>query len=80
MLLPLAPPSRHTPIFIVVGFLVLYLLHAPASVLALTLTWLSLWVWHQMNSLDTLHRGSFFLSLAYALLAVCVCFFHASST
>jgi len=33
-----------------------------------------------MFPLDQLHRGSFFLSLAYALLGVCVCFFHVGAT
>ena len=33
-----------------------------------------------MIPLDQLPRGSFFLALAYALLGICVGFFHVSST
>jgi len=33
-----------------------------------------------MLPLDLLHRGSLYLSLAYALLGICVCFFHARAT
>jgi len=32
-----------------------------------------------MFQLDALFRGSFYVSLAYALLLVCVCFFHSAS-
>ena len=32
-----------------------------------------------MFQLDALTRGSFYVALAYALLSVCVCFFHCAS-
>ena len=75
-----APHLRAKPSLSVVGLLGLVILYAPAPFLSLALTWLTLWVWQQMLPLDQLHRGSFFLSLAYALLGICVGFFHVGST
>ena len=43
------------------------------------LCWLAFWVFQQMFQLDALTRGSFYVALAYALLSVCVCFFHADN-
>ena len=42
------------------------------------LCWLAFWVFQQMFQLDALTRGSFYVALAYALLSVCVCFFHSA--
>ena len=44
------------------------------------LCWLAFWVFQQMFQLDALTRGSFYVALAYALLSVCVCFFHSART
>jgi len=43
------------------------------------LCWLACWVFQQMFQLDALSRGSCYAALAYALLAVCVSFFHSAS-
>ena len=40
------------------------------------LCWLAFWVFQQMFQLDALTRGTFYAALAYALLSVCVGFFH----
>ena len=40
------------------------------------LCWLACWVFQQMFQLDALRRGSCYAALAYALLLVCVSFFH----
>jgi len=63
-----------------VSLLLAGLLCATSPPICLVLTWLTLWVWQQMIPLDNLTRGSFFLTLAYALLGVCVGFFHVAST
>ena len=72
---PMAKPS-----FGVVGLLGLVLLAGAPSPPPLVLSWLSFWVWQQMFPHDRLYRGSFFLSLAYALLGICVSFFYVGST
>ena len=40
------------------------------------LCWLAFWVFQQMFQLDALRRGSFYAALAYALLSICVGYFH----
>jgi len=40
------------------------------------LCWLACWVFQQMFQLDALTRGSFYAALAYALLSICVGYFH----
>ena len=51
----------------------------PLGVYRAGLCWLAFWVFQQMFQLDALTRGSFYVALAYALLSVCVCFFHCAS-
>jgi len=55
------------------------LLGEPHGVIRVGLCWLAFWVFQQMFQLDALTRGSCYVALAYALLSVCVCFFHSAS-
>ena len=73
-------PVEPRPALGIVGLLALVLLHAPTPFLTLALLWLCLWVWQQMFPMDQLLRGSFFLTLAYALLRICAGFFQVGAT
>jgi len=75
---PGAPPTarRSAPILGLVGLTVGWLLLADgASVYRVILCWLTFWVFQQMYRHDALSRGSFYVTLAYTLLRVCIGFF-----
>jgi len=70
----------HVPVMRTAGLIGLFAVTDPCPVLCLLLTWLTLWVWQQMFTHDLMTQGSAILVLAYALLGICVCFFHVSTT
>jgi len=73
---PPTPARRSAPILGLVGLTVGWLLLADgASVYRVLLCWLTFWVFQQMYQHDALSRGSFYVTLAYTLLRVCIGFF-----
>ena len=77
-----APPATPTrPALGLAVLAALSLLHCEAlGVYRVGLCWLAFWVFQQMFQLDALTRGSGYVALAYALLLICVCFFHSAGT
>lgn len=82
---PVLRPDRSlapaTPVGLLVGLGALCLLLGDLpGVIRVGLCWLAAWVFLQIFQQDALYRGSFYTSLAYALLTVCLCFFISRRT